>query len=516
MPTSDSLDVLIVASTDDGHADVVLQVLEQSGCKVARLSLAEFRESEIYWKCETGFEVRWNGRTLRLSTATTIWWRRPGALDVSDLSVEDAELISAEGAALFEGILLSSQARWVDHPDVVDRAEKKLFQLVVAHRLGITVPSTIVTNSETEARRLARETIVVAKPVSSGPGLAPFVNVVPDDLLPLIQVAPALLQEAVSADADLRIVTVGASAFVWRRDKQPDEPIDWRESAPTGDGFKRWHGAEKTAADAVRVAESLGLTMSVQDWLDIDGETTFLECNPQGAWLFLSGAAEEVGPAIAEHLFQQSNDPFWPPAWRQFLWDFLPAQWAPAQSGLRAPLPDRPNWLGEDQVSRPEVLSHARRAHDWEQNRVETTEAKGNRLATISMGLVALALSFVGHHLANIPSSSTFLLVLWWSVGTAAILAILCLSISAVDAFEVDRVGAYHQVGAESLAKAFDPVRELVWIEEKGRLLASWSAGQKLNTLLQARAWFSRGIALLLMAALLWIVGEIGPIFPAP
>ena len=51
----------------------------------------------------------------------------------------------------------------------------------------------------------------------------------------------------------------------------------------------------------------LGLTFSVQDWLEAGDTWTFLEVNPQGQWLFLDAADSLVGESLAMHLARRSK-----------------------------------------------------------------------------------------------------------------------------------------------------------------------------------------------------------------
>jgi hypothetical protein len=51
--------------------------------------------------------------------------------------------------------------------------------------------------------------------------------------------------------------------------------------------------------------------------------------------------------------------------------------------------------------------------------------------------------------------------------------------------------------------------RKLIEAELRGSVIADWTATHKVNGLLQARAWFSRGLVFLLLAALISI-GMVG------
>jgi glutathione synthase/RimK-type ligase-like ATP-grasp enzyme len=134
------------------------------------------------------------------------------------------------------GALYAIGVRWVDDPCNVVRAEYKLHQLAVARRLGIAVPTHVVTNAPGVAQQLAAEGPVIAKALSPGFGIAPFVNTVTSEDLEHVTVFPMFVQELIAdATADLRVVVVGSDVWVWRRPR--GDEVDWREVDPSGAGF---------------------------------------------------------------------------------------------------------------------------------------------------------------------------------------------------------------------------------------------------------------------------------------
>lgn len=194
----------------------------------------------------------------------------------------------------------------------------------------------------------------------------------------------------------------------------------------------------------------------------------------------------------------------WPSPLRQFLWDMLPAQtadrWLPRASGIRAPAYKRPSWLEEEFTNMPAALEQARRGHDAAVARAEIAEAKADRLVQRSLTLLALTLVVAGAELRYVREQGgglEYLLLI------PAILAIVTLALAGIEAAEIDRVGVYHQPGAEALVGWGNTlVRGQVEAEELGRQWAHWTASRKYDALLQARAWFSRGLVWFLVAAM--------------
>jgi glutathione synthase/RimK-type ligase-like ATP-grasp enzyme len=292
-------DVIAVTQPADSHWAVTREQLLLSECTAIRFSLADLRTMRFVAR-DGCLRLNMKGRSYAASSKTTVWWRKPGSVDTSDLDEEEARLAYDEGPHLLLGALEAADARFVDHPYVVARAEMKQLQLAIARNLGIAVPATLVTNDPDTARAFTAGRKIVAKAVSPGFGIAPYVSEVLETDLEALKALPTLLQELVRASADLRVVVVGHESWVWRRQREPGT-IDWRQADPEGSRFVPIVN-EELGASACEIASALRLSISVQDWLETDSGVIFLESNAQGAWLFLEGSQDLVAPAIASHL----------------------------------------------------------------------------------------------------------------------------------------------------------------------------------------------------------------------
>ena len=295
--------MLVVAQVGDPHADAVETQLAVRKVSFARTSLNAWSEQTVEWSPGGTLLLGVEGRSLHVGQQTTVWWRRPGWFESDDvIDSDELKLAQDEAAVMLPGALQAAGVRWVDSPWQGALARNRLVQLALAKRLGICLPATVVTNSTSAAMRFVDLGTTVAKAISTGPGLAPFVDQVELSDLELVANAPVLLQRVVRSDADWRVVTVGSAAFCWRRPRDPDQGLDWRAEDPAGALFRRVAGYNDLERLAVTMQDALGLSFSVQDWLQADGIWFFLEVNPQGQWLFLDGADQEIGAALALHL----------------------------------------------------------------------------------------------------------------------------------------------------------------------------------------------------------------------
>src|SRR5665213_2986274 len=179
----------------------------------------------------------------------------------------------------------------------------KLWQLTQAANLSIATPNYVVTNDFETAREFVAAANVVAKPLSPGIGIAPFVDLVCIEDLDSAANFPTFFQALIPATADLRVVVIGDNAWTWRRKREPTT-LDWRQIDPSGTEFEAI-GNDEVSRHSIELTRALGLSMSVQDWLEAKDGPMFLEVNPQGSWLFLDGAEEVIAPALARHLVDE-------------------------------------------------------------------------------------------------------------------------------------------------------------------------------------------------------------------
>jgi hypothetical protein len=216
------------------------------------------------------------------------------------------ELTPRPAESIF-GVRTGSQAseivpsRWTCRSQAFARVRRRpLCVAPAARRIGIRTPLTRLTNDPESARSFAANMRVVAKAVSPGVGIAPFVAEVLDADMDYVTPLPTMLQEMIHADSDVRVVVVGTDAWIWNRQREVTT-TDWRQVDPCGEGFEliRDHGLKQ---QALALTVELGISMTVQDWLHTSAGPVFLESNAQSAWLFLERSATLVVPAIAKHL----------------------------------------------------------------------------------------------------------------------------------------------------------------------------------------------------------------------
>ena len=511
------LTVLAVSGAGDRHVEAVEHQLGLLG--VSYLAMCPDEVVALGVSCAVDGQALLEvpeGDTWRIGPHTTVWWRRPALAHPPGWGdAAEQRLYADETAAILVGMLLATGVRWVDHPARQWIAGHKLYQLATAASMGIATPRTLVTNQPAAASAWAAGlgTRTLAKPASSGHGIAPLVDLIyPEDISLLIH-QPTLLQEALPASADVRVVTIGDAAYCWTRARRVEEPIDWRGVDPLGVGFEPDHLPE-LADMATGVAAALRLEFSVQDWLVLGQghPPVFLEVNTQGAWLFLSGSNDRIAPRLAAHLARpvlKADQGEWPKWWRRLLWDLTPARWARAKDGLRAPVFSQPGWQTSGRLVTQDMVEDAAARRAEAEARAASAEVRAGKIGQLAMTLLALAFA-VGTYTAK-RVQELDLSARWWVLIAPAVGAVISLALAALQGLNAEHsvrlTGAGVPAGIHSPSAA-ERRRAAEKAAYQGERVAHWSATKKLSESLQARAWLTRGVVLLIWTGLVaaWLL----------
>jgi hypothetical protein len=192
-----------------------------------------------------------------------------------------------------------------------------------------------------------------------------------------------------------------------------------------------------------------------------------------------------------------ADDGKWPRAVMRFIYDLLPAGIAPDSDGSTPPSLAIPDWVYHV-ASFPEALEIAQRARESSEDDVKTVEEKASRLIQVQLALLVITLALGSYQLEYALNRSW----VWLTTLIPVALAVAFLALSTFEAMQIDRVGFYSCPSGAELADAQpeDVPSLILQAQVRGQVLASWSARHKTSDLMQARSWFTRGVALLLLA----------------
>lgn len=298
--------VLILSSREDVHAIKVAQHLDDQNVTAAFWKFDPFvHDCQLDFSLADGkrvFKFVQDGKSIDISSFTSIWFRRPGAVKAKQFFEPwVSTVVETEAHQALQGMLYSLPCLWVNYPARHKAASLKLFQLEVARNLGLSIPETIVTNEPEIAKsfydklngqviyKLVSEKSSFYLPHFEFPHGIPTLPVREMDLQHFQQVrhAPHLFQRAIQKQADIRVTVIGKQIFAFHIDSQTGTgKLDWRTDYKVP--MRTWNLGDDLSQKCLDLLVKLGLNFGAIDFcLDENGEHVFLEINPAGQYLWL-------------------------------------------------------------------------------------------------------------------------------------------------------------------------------------------------------------------------------------
>lgn len=289
--------VLIVSSSDDEHSNVISQWLRKEN--LADPVLFDFHDfplsAQMTYHNEHGSSLVIPGfGTLKEEQIAGVWWRRPQKFSF-EKSIVDPKVkrfceVNCQHA--IQGFFEILGDRVVDPPFRILAADRKLFQLHIAQRCDLKVPSTCATNDPDVARdfidsqsdgviyKIFRETTNFV----TGTTLLKPTEL---DSLHMLRHSPVIFQQFIEPDFDIRITIVGKDIFSAKlTSSKPDGRVDIRKDAICeAEPYELPHDIEQKIR---RLISIVGLRYAAIDMrTNKKGEHYFLEINPVAQYLFV-------------------------------------------------------------------------------------------------------------------------------------------------------------------------------------------------------------------------------------
>jgi glutathione synthase/RimK-type ligase-like ATP-grasp enzyme len=311
--------ILVVSHPDDPHAARVLELLQRAGHEALLLNVADLPERATLTfdygrNGSPALDYRRDGTTFDLSRATSAWWRRPQAPDLTAVAGRQDVLafVDNEWREAINGLWQLIDVPWMNPPARDEVASRKALQLRVASQLGLRTPRTLVTTDPDAARRFIAERgtgRTIFKTFSCTHAVWRETRLVRDEelaLLEQVRFSPVIFQEFIPASADLRVTIVGDRIFPAAIDSRgTDYEVDFRMSL----GQARTEPCElpRDVEDRLfALMERLGLVYGAIDLRrTAEGEHVFLEVNTGGEFLFIEDRTDQpIAQAVADWLVE--------------------------------------------------------------------------------------------------------------------------------------------------------------------------------------------------------------------
>ncbi|MBY0405349.1 MAG: hypothetical protein K2X66_15725 [Cyanobacteria bacterium] len=331
---------LALSFQQDLHVRYVEECLKRRGESLILVDWRNFPDTcQIhieYSKTGNLLTLETEGHSLSPETLSAVWVRRIRHAESQNLQFDESAqaFATTEAQGMLSALpdLWHKQCPWVSLPDLIYRGCRKPYQAMVAQSLGFVIPETLFSNNPERASAFVRRLQTVAlKPVASlwieNPS-AQENNITEaqlqknevvdvdltvlytrkfeaEQLLPQLDGlahCPAILQQYIPKDLELRVTVVGERVFACAIYSQEHSAIqeDWRRQRVDGFRFEAFTLPPETEGLCIRLVKALGLDFGCLDLiLTPEGEFVFLEINPLGQWLWIE---EKSGLPIADAL----------------------------------------------------------------------------------------------------------------------------------------------------------------------------------------------------------------------
>jgi glutathione synthase/RimK-type ligase-like ATP-grasp enzyme len=292
--------ILVISYPDEDHTNEVIGRLKRAGREVKLMHFADFpARASIQSNWSPGISpvhiINTSDGSFNLGDVRVIWWRRivPFDIDPKVSRPIDRAFSESETSQAINGALDSLDCTWVNPRFEDESAHQKPFQWVVAQRVGMNVPRTLVTNKPEVARNFI-EQIGIGKTVFKAFLAATqewretrIIELSDLSRLDSVQYAPVIFQEYIDG-VDLRITVVGDSLYAAEIDaRQTSYPFDMRMVIGEAN-IKPIELPADVHNLILRFMRELGLVYGAIDMrLTANGKFVFLEVNPAGQWLFV-------------------------------------------------------------------------------------------------------------------------------------------------------------------------------------------------------------------------------------
>lgn len=300
--------ILIISNEYDYHATVVSIELRKRGASTYLFDTASFPSIYNYsHPLSTAVDggPRLTGpNPLDLRRVETVWNRRPTPFKKkSFFSPEDGKFVQNETECGLRGLWEAlGDCFWVNPYKSSWRAGNKPCQLQIAREVGLTIPSTLLTNDPDAALRFWEENEgkVVYKPFFFSAReigekfFGVYTNIVSrkhlEDFRLGIRHAPCLFQRYIEKRVEFRVTIVGDLTFTSEIDSQGSERsrIDWRRYNLKNTRYSPSSIPRCIEVKLRELMRRLDLIFGCVDLIETpEGEFVFLEINEGGQWYWV-------------------------------------------------------------------------------------------------------------------------------------------------------------------------------------------------------------------------------------
>ncbi|MDX2776707.1 hypothetical protein PV379_05095 [Streptomyces caniscabiei] len=315
------LRILIASGSLDHHTfDPVVKELTAQGHEVITYMPDKVVDgtvdSSLYVANDGVITLRYGDSLITDATIDAAWFRRPSLFgyERSDKAVQMSLEESARSAFSMAWDCIDA-AKWLNSPDDILRAQRKIWQFSMAHAVGMKLPGAIMTNSWDVVRSIGEKSVmkVTGRGFLQGNDDTKLLFTTPLDDTKIQSIShtnpfPGLFEPYIPKKREWRVTVVGSRIFpvaIYTSNVAKD---DWRRHQGTTEvDFHVEELPDSTLAEKCKnLLERCNLRFGAFDFIETpDGEMIFLEVNPNGQYGWLEKTLGlPISKAVADELIQ--------------------------------------------------------------------------------------------------------------------------------------------------------------------------------------------------------------------
>lgn len=312
---------LILSDKEDPHVNAVIQHQEHYGD--IEVYLIDTESALTNLNINLTLADIWSGtfNGFEAKSLTSIWYRRPKKPKANKNLIHKHFLPLAEEEMHYfmENFYRISECKILPHPCYNREADHKLVQLKIAKSIGFNTPFTIITNS-IDWKNYVPDNIeyfcvksIRAYHWLDDEGTEFSLNSSKVHRSELIKytkdftLCPTLLQEYIEKKYEWRITVVNGQIFSCRLNSQivNGAEVDWRIVDVSKIPHEILNIPVDLSSKIINYLNYFNLKFGAFDFIENkNGEFIFLECNPNGQWLWIELLTKaKISNAIADFLF---------------------------------------------------------------------------------------------------------------------------------------------------------------------------------------------------------------------
>jgi len=303
---------LILSSLYDFSVDFVIYQLEELGVEYFRLNKENLSDYRININpVSKTLSIKGLGVEKVIRNISSIWYRQPVFLrntPAKQLSLEE-QLSRSQWSAFLRGLMVFNDALWMNWPASTYSAESKPYQLMIASRVGFSIPETQIGNDHIILSSINGDVIVKSVDTvllrDGRDCLFTYTsninkNEIADEN---VRFAPITVQKNISPKIDIRVTVVGNKIFAVKiLSNGQGINKDWRLLKKNELEYIDIELPKKIKKYCLDLLKELGLIYGAIDLIQSNNKYYFIEINPTGEWGWLSNKERLIEKDIAEVL----------------------------------------------------------------------------------------------------------------------------------------------------------------------------------------------------------------------